>query len=187
MSCHDRDDFTRLLREANKTGNAAALIQAVYSELRSIARRRLATERAGHTLQPTALVNEVCLRLLGAESASWNDRAHFFAAAAEGMRRILLEHARNRGRQKRGGGRKRLALDAVDLVIDPDHDEMVTLDDAIRRLEAQDPRLAQIVKLRSFAGLSVDEIANTMDLSEKTVRRDWKLAKAWLARELSET
>jgi RNA polymerase sigma factor (TIGR02999 family) len=185
MSHDGRDEFTRLVRQANSSGNAAALIEAVYTELRAIARWRLASERAGHTLQATALVNEVCLRLLGADAVSWNDRAHFFAAAADAMRRILLEHARNRGRQKRGGGRKRLSLDAMDLVVDQDHHDVLALDEAIGRLEQQDPRLGQLVKLRFFAGLSVQETARALGLSEKTVQRDWKLARAWLSRELS--
>jgi RNA polymerase sigma factor (TIGR02999 family) len=183
MSKTEPAEITRLLAQP---GAAVAVFPLVYEELRAIARRRLRTERAGHTLQPTALVNEVALRLLGKSSASWNDRAHFFAAAAEAMRHILIEHARDRGRQKRGGGKKRkqLSLDAAELLADVDGGEILMVDEAVRRLEQQDPALAQLVKLRFFAGLTSEQIADAMGTSESTVRRDWKLAKAWLVREL---
>jgi RNA polymerase sigma factor (TIGR02999 family) len=178
---------TRLLRQADHPNRAEALIPIVYEELRAIARRRLANERAGHTLQATALVNEVYMRLLGGnEQIPWNDRLHFFNAAAQAMRHLLLEHARNRGRQKRGGGRQRVPLDVIDLAVVVEERRVVEVDEAITRLEARDAALAQLVKLRFFTGLTAEETAQALGVSVATVRRDWKLARAWLARELGD-
>jgi RNA polymerase sigma factor (TIGR02999 family) len=188
-----RGEITRLLHEVGRGsdgGGSGALIPVIYEELRVIARSRLRAERPDHTLQSTALVHEAYLRLLGGAERRipWANRAHFFAAAAEAMRRILLEHARKRGRIKRGGGRrrKRVPLEAVDQVADSDPDQILAVNDAVERLEQRDPRLAQLLKLRFYAGLSVEDTAKAMDLSERTVRREWKLAKAWLARELGD-
>jgi RNA polymerase sigma factor (TIGR02999 family) len=187
MSQDPQGQCTRLLRQANHPNRAEALIPIVYEELRAIARRRLAGERAGHTLQATALVNEAYMRLLGGdEQVPWNDRVHFFNAAAQAMRHVLLEHARNRGRQKRGGGRQRLSLDVIDLADVADEQQILDVDDAITRLEARDPKLAQLVKLRFFTGLTAGETAEALGVSVAAVRRDWKLARAWLARELGD-
>jgi RNA polymerase sigma factor (TIGR02999 family) len=184
MSQMNLGEFTRLLRQADEPQRAAALVSHVYAELRAIARRRLAGERHGHTLQTTALVHEAYIRLLGGGRTSWNDRAHFFAAAAQAMRHILLEYARSRGRKKRSGHRRRVPLDVVDLAVEADRDEILAVDEAVSRLEARDADLAKVVHLRYFAGLSVEETAQALGISERTVRRDWNLAKAWLAREL---
>jgi RNA polymerase sigma factor (TIGR02999 family) len=146
----------------------------------------MAAERPGHTLQPTALVHEAYLRLVGQVQITWDGRGHFYAAAADAMRRILIEHARKRGRQKRGGDWRRLTLDSVDLAQEPvPVEEIVSVDEAIRRLEERDERMARIVRLRFFAGLSVQEIAGTLRITDRTVRRDWALARAWLYRDLA--
>jgi RNA polymerase sigma factor (TIGR02999 family) len=162
----------------------AAFFEAVYDELRRLAQSRIGHERPGHTLQATALVNEVYLRLFGGTPPSFASRAEFFAAAANSMRRILLQHARNRGRQKRGGSRRRVSLDVIDLAVEADPDEILTLDEAIEQLEAQDPNLARVVELRFFAGLTDEQVAEVLGVSDRTVRREWKLARAWLAHEL---
>lgn len=169
--------------EDSATRSAALdrLVPLVYDELRALARSHLRRERPDHSLQATALVHEVYLRLLGgANQPPWNDRQHFFAAAAEAMRRILIEHARARGRQKRGGGQALIELESADLASDYDPDTVLALDDAIRRLGRQDPRAADVVRLRFFAGLSVEETAEAMGLSVRTVKREWAYARAWL-------
>jgi RNA polymerase sigma factor (TIGR02999 family) len=176
--------FTQLLKQAKSTDDAAALIPHIYTELRQIARRQMAAERANHTLQATALVHEAFVRLCGAQKLAFNDRAHFLAAAAHAMRNLLLEHARNRGRIKRGGKLRRVPLDVVDLAADTDVDEVHAIDDAMKKLEEQDARMAQIVRLRFFTGTSSEETARVLGISERTVRREWRLARAWLAREL---
>lgn len=167
------------------SGNRAAaldrLVPLVYDELRALARSRLRRERPDNSLQATALVHEVYLRLLGsADQPAWNDRHHFFVVAAEAMRRILIERARARGRQKRGGGAAAIELESVDLATEHDLDAVLALDDAIRRLEEQDPRAASVVRLRFFAGLSVEETAEATGLSVRTVKREWAYARAWL-------
>jgi len=157
------------------------LFPLVYDELRTLARAQLRRERADHTLQPTALVHEAWLRLLGDDRPPWTDRRHFFRAAAEAMRRILVEHARKRNRLKRGGRQVRVELGAGN---EPagwdDLDGLLALDEAIRRLESQDPQAAEVVRLRFFAGLSVEEAAAATGLSERTVKREWAFARAWL-------
>jgi len=156
------------------------LLPLVYDELRALARAQLRHERPDHTLQATALVHEAYLRLLGGTQPPWNDRQHFFRAAAEAMRRILIEHARKRGRVKRGGKRVRVELTGVDLASEQDLDQILALDDAFRRLEEEDPEAADVVRLRFFAGLSVEETAQATGLSERTVKREWAFARAWL-------
>jgi RNA polymerase sigma factor (TIGR02999 family) len=157
------------------------LLPLVYGELRTLARAQLRNERPDHTLEPTALVHEAYLRLIGAAAPPWSDRQHFFRAAAEAMRRILIEHARKRGRVKRGGpGRLRVDLSGVNLASADDADSLLALDDAFRRLEQQDPEAADVVRLRFFAGLSVAETAQATGRSERTVKREWAFARAWL-------
>jgi RNA polymerase sigma factor (TIGR02999 family) len=163
------------------------MIPLVHAELRHIAARYMARERLGHTLQPTALVNEVYLRLVDVERVRWQNRAHFLAVAARLMRRILVEFARSRRCQKRGGGGEGVAFDEA-LVIDVGrgHD-LLALDDALDELARVDDRQSQIVVMRFFAGLTVEEIAAVLGVSTATVMRDWKLAKSWLLRELDRT
>jgi RNA polymerase sigma factor (TIGR02999 family) len=160
------------------------LIPLVHRELRRIAQRAMAGERADHTLQPTALVNEVYLRLVDMKCVRWNDRAHFFALSARLMRRILVDIARSRQVQKRGGGVVTINLDH-DLVPAPERGEdLVALDEALERLGEFDPRRKQVVELRFFGGLGVEEVADVLKISRQTVMRDWTLARTWLFREL---
>jgi len=164
--------------------NDGQLLSQVYDQLRAIARARLAHESPGHSLQATELVHEAYLKLRGNLSAREADRARFFHLAAEAMRRILIDHARGKGRAKRGAGAKRSAADVAELASDQDPDEILALDDAIHRLEEQEPETARIVKLRFFAGLTVPEVAEIAGISERSVKREWQYARAWLFREL---
>lgn len=161
------------------------LLPLVYRQLRAAAQKQMARERGDHTLQATALVHEAYLRLVGPGDITFENRAHFYAAAAEAMRRVLIEHARKRGRGKRGGGMRRIPLNAEDLAQPPNLDEIMSVDAAIRRLEERDERMGRIVRLRFFAGLGIAEIAAVLGLTDRTVRREWSLARAWLHRELS--
>jgi RNA polymerase sigma-70 factor, ECF subfamily len=157
------------------------LFETVHIQLRQIAANLLQRERANHTLEPNALVNELCVRLLGGQVVSYQDRAHFFAIAAQTMRRILIDHARARVAEKRGGGRQRVSLSGVDGWTPVRRDEdILALDQALSKLATVDPRAAQVVELRFFAGLQEDEAAMALDVSEITVKRDWKAARAWL-------
>jgi RNA polymerase sigma factor (TIGR02999 family) len=183
--------LTRLLlaAAAGETDAAAAALPLVYRELQRIARARMAGERAGHTLQATALVHEAWLRLVGMRSADWSDRAAFYHAAAAAMRRVLVDHARSRRRQKRGSGvaRDPVTVDSLP-ALQPDLGDATTflqLDDEIRQLERDDPRAGAVVRLRFFGGLDVDETATTLGLSRRTVLRDWAFAKARLFAALS--
>jgi RNA polymerase sigma factor (TIGR02999 family) len=163
------------------------IVEQVYAELRRIAEHRLALERPDHTLQATALVNEAYLRLVGDERArDPRNSARFYAAAAGAMRRILVDHARCRGRARRGGGQRKIPLDALELAQRDDPGQVVIIEDALQRLEQLDPRLASVVELRFYAGLADAEIARILDLSERTVRREWTLARAWLHQALTE-
>ena len=161
-------------------GPCGALVEQVYNELRAIAGAQLAREAPGHTLQATALVHEVFLKLQGQSSVVTSDPSRFFDAAAQAMRRILIDHARTRGRVKRGGGLRREFTDVADLAAEQDPHEILALDEAIDRLEHNEPQAARVVKLRFFAGLSVPETARVMGLSERTVKREWRYARAWL-------
>lgn len=176
------EEFTPLLERMRRgdPGGAEGVFARVYEELRSLARQRMAAERRGHTLEATALVHEVYLRLLGGRETPWQSRAHFYAAAAEAMRHVLIDHARTRKRLKRGGDRKRVPLDVADLAAN--HDPQMTLDivEAIDRLQETDDETAAVVRLRFFTGLSVAETARALDLSERTVKRAWSYARAWL-------
>jgi RNA polymerase sigma factor (TIGR02999 family) len=181
--------ITRLLDDVRRGDDGAEqrLVGLVYDELRKLARREMVAERADHTLEPTALAHEAYLRLLaGAEPASFENRAHFFSAAASAIRRLLVEHARRRGRLRRGGDRKRedLGEDFGD-PSDPERGARVLeLNDALERLAAFDADKARLVELRFFAGMTVEEVALARGVSESTVARDWRLARAWLHGEL---
>ncbi len=181
-------DFTQLLVEAGKGDQRAAdaLLPKVYEQLRAIARRRMNHERPEHTLQATALVHEAYLQLVGRRDVDWACRAHFFASAAEAMRLILLQHTRDRERIKRGGNSRRVALNVLELAADHDSEEILALIEAIRHLEEQDPQLGQIVRLRFYAGLGVEDTAAALGLSERTVKRRWHYARVWLYGRLSD-
>lgn len=161
------------------------LLPLVYAELRRLARVKMARERPGQTLTPTALVHEAYLRLVGDDESGWENRRHFLAAAAEAMRRILIERARSRGAEKRGGDRRRTSLDEAVALADGPSPDLLALDAALTRLEARDSRMSDVVELRYFAGLTVEETASALDTSPRTVDRLWKGAKAWLYREMS--
>ena len=176
-------DVTRLLdaAAAGEPQAAADLLPLVYAELRKLAAARLAAEPAGHTLQPTALVHEAYVRLVdGHQPRDWNGRGHFFAAAAEAMRRILVDHARRRKSAKRGGHRERLDLDAIDAAVADWPEDLVALDEALARLAVVDPKAAQLVHLRFFAGLPIPEVAEMLRMSPRTADRLWAYARAWL-------
>jgi RNA polymerase sigma-70 factor (ECF subfamily) len=179
-------DVTQLLKDWGQGDKSAVnkLIPMVYEELRKVAHRQMVKERAGHTLQTTALVNEVCLRFLGGMEVPWQDRAHFMALSAQLMRRILVDHARGRGRAKRGGDMKKVSLEeAPKIEVNPDAD-FERLDDALQILAAADARKSQVVELRFFGGFSVEETARILNISVRTVMNDWKFAKVWLLREM---
>ncbi|MEM6471309.1 MAG: sigma-70 family RNA polymerase sigma factor [Planctomycetota bacterium] len=172
--------------EAGDSSATEELLPLVYEELRQMASQKMHREKASHTLQPTALVHEAFLRLIGGDDAgSWDSRAHFFAAAAEAMRRILIESARRRSAEKRGGDRIREPLQPGDAVACPEDDQtLLELDDALTKLASADPKLAQMVQLRYFAGLTIDQTAEMLGCSSRTVKRNWTYAKAWLQREM---
>jgi RNA polymerase sigma factor (TIGR02999 family) len=189
-SAPDSRAVTRLLELASAGDREAGvdLYQHVYDALRAMAQRHLASERAGHTLQATALVHEAYVRLLGAEDR-WQDSAHFFRAAAQCMRRILIDHAKGRNRVKRGGGAERVGLGdwledlkggAVELARDGDPAVFLAVERAICRLEAEDAEAGEVVRLRYFAGLTEEQVSRALGLSERTVRRRWQFARAWL-------
>ena len=186
----DSTAITRILHQADEGagggGAADELLPLVYEQLRRIAQQRMAGERRDHTLEATALVHEAYLRLVGGEELAWGSRAHFYVAAADAMRRILIEHARKRGRIKRGGGRGRVPISVADLAGENNLEEIVAVDDALRRLEEEDREAADVVRLRFFAGLSVDETAPVLKRSPRTVARDWAYARAWLHRALKD-
>ena len=178
------NDVTRILSaiEQGDTKAAGELLPLVYDELRKLAAERLAQERPGQTLQATALVHEAYLRLVDVEKAQqWNSRGHFFAAAAEAMRRILIDRARHQQTCKAGGGRRRLDLDDIEPALEEENgDRLLALDEALRQLEAEDPRKAELVKLRFFAGLTAEQAAAALGVSASTAEKDWAYARSWL-------
>jgi len=181
-------DVTRLLK-AWTAGDERALEKLtplVYEQLHRVAQRCMAGERSGHTLQTTALVNEVYLKLVDCGQMNWQDRAHFFAVSAQLMRRILIDFARSRSYQKRGGAAPHLSLDEAPSLCTEPAANLVALDDALKALAAVDERKSKVVELKFFGGLSVEETAEVLRVSSETVVRDWRLAKVWLLRELSE-
>lgn len=180
------EDVTVLLAELTKGNERAAsrLVPLVYNELRRLAGGYMRRERSDHTLQPTALVHEAYLRLVEQRNVNWQSRTHFFAIAAQLMRRFLIDHARGHLREKRGAGERPVPLDE-NLVFVPEQSmELIKLDQALQRLAGIDPRQAKIVELRFFGGLTVEETADALEISPKTVKRDWSVAKAWLHGEL---
>jgi RNA polymerase sigma factor (TIGR02999 family) len=181
------DSPTDLLRAWGNGERAALdrLVPLVHHELHQLARRYLRDERHGHTLQPTALVNEAYLRLIELDRMQWQDRVHFFAMAARTMRRILVDHARARDNEKRGGDVPKVSLElAMEVSREPQR-HIVELDDALARLETIHPRKAQVVELRFFSGLSLEETAAALHVSVDTIKRDWRFAKLWLLRDLA--
>ena len=176
-------DVTQILSQIEQGDPSAAdqLLPLVYEELRKLAAAKLAQEKPGQTLQATALVHDAYIRLVDVEKAQhWNSRGHFFAAAAEAIRRILIENARRKGRVKRGGKRRRLDIDQVDLVSQLASDELLQLDEQIARLAEEDPTAAELVKLRYFAGLSINDAASALGIGVSTAYRHWSYARAWL-------
>ena len=183
-----KNAVTQLLLRWSEGDKAALgkLMPLVYRELRRLAGHYMRRERPGHTLQASALVNEAYLRLVDYRRMQWQNRAHFFAVAAQAMRRVLVEHARSRQYAKRGGTAQRISLDDVAVLTDQQAAELVALDDALTSLEALDARKARIVELRYIGGLSIEESAETLGVSTATVERDWRSAKAWLYRAISQ-
>jgi RNA polymerase sigma factor (TIGR02999 family) len=189
-------DITLLLHDiaSGDARAAATLAEAVYAQLRAAAQQEMAHERPNHTLSATALVHEAYVKLAGPREVPWANRAHFYAAAAEAMRRILLDSAKRRGRQKRGGGAKALSLDvdALHALREPNHSEaedagldVLALDEAVAALARHDPRAAQVVRLKFFAGLAAHEVALALGVSERTIKADWSFARAWITRHVA--
>ncbi len=184
--CPPGRDVTTILTKIGEADSRAAdeLLPLVYEELRKLAAHRLTHEAQVVTLQTTELVHEAYLRLVGDYEVSWQGRGHFFAAAAESMRRILVDRARKRGRLKHGGGHRRVPLDVVELAAAPESLDILALNEALRRMEQQDPRMHRVVMLRFFAGLSVEDTAGALGISPRTVKRDWTCARALLYEQL---
>ena len=183
-----KHDLTRILTdiEEGRAGSTDELLPAVYDELRRMAARRMTAESAGHTLQPTALVHEAWLQLVDSPAHSWQNRAHFFGAAAEAMRRILIASARRKLAQRRGAGAMHLDLAEIDIAGPLPDDQILALNDALERFAAMEPKQAELVKLRYFIGLNICEAAGILGISEATAKRWWAYAKAWLYHEISQ-
>ncbi|HKS07977.1 MAG TPA: sigma-70 family RNA polymerase sigma factor [Pyrinomonadaceae bacterium] len=183
-----REDVTQLLAAWGKGDKSALdkLLPLVHAELRRIARRQMSQERDGHTLQATALVNEAYMRLAGQQGFEWQNRAHFFAVCAQVMRHVLIDHARAHARDKRGGGAVHVSLDEAAMLAGQPAENFLALNDALGFLESVDPQKGKIVELRYFGGLSVDETAEVLNISPRTVRREWQRSKAWLLRLITE-
>jgi RNA polymerase sigma factor (TIGR02999 family) len=187
MTDPSRGKVTEIFRavEAGDAEASSKLLPIVYEELRKLARDLMAKTPPGNTLQPTALVHEAYLRLVGGENPGWNHRGHFFGAAAQAMRRILVEQARRKARYKHGGGLKRLDADEIDIPIETPVEDMIALDEALERLRAHDGRKAEVVRLRYFAGLTIEETAKVLNVTGRTVERDWRFARALLNKQLN--
>jgi RNA polymerase sigma factor (TIGR02999 family) len=182
-----KEEVTRLLSDLNagKQEAADSLLALLYDELHALAERFMRSQRTGHTLQPTALVNEVYLRLGGGRQAGWESRAHFMRVAALAMRQVLINYAVRRRTEKRGGGRSRRSIDDVTVFVEDLPADFVDLGDALGRLADLDPQIIKVVDLRFFGDMTVEETARALGISASTVKRDWKFAKAWLRKELS--
>ncbi|MEK7855163.1 MAG: sigma-70 family RNA polymerase sigma factor [Acidobacteriota bacterium] len=183
-----KQEISQILHEWGKGGKEASdkLMPLVYDELRRQAARYLRRERPGHTLQTTALIHETYLKLIDQKNVDWQNRAHFYGIAAQAMKRILIDHAKARHREKRGGAAENLPLDEARFVVsDETNVDIVALDQALTKLAAFDPRQASIVDLKFFAGLSIEDIAETLEVSPATVKREWNSAKAWLFSEIN--
>jgi len=180
-------DVTRILSaiEDGDTHAVDKLLPLVYQELHALATHKLAQERPGQTLQPTALVHEAYLRLVGADSQNWNSRNHFFMAAAEAMRRILVENARRKQTLKKGGDRQRVDIDQGEFALEVPSEDLVALDEALTRLSEEDPAVADLIKLRYFAGLSLNQSAQALKISIRTAARHWAYGRVWLLREIT--
>lgn len=179
-------DITLVLDAISRGESQASekLLPLVYNELRNLATARMLQESAGHTLQPTALVHEAWLRLAGDSDRNWKSRAYFFAAAAEAMRRILVDHARRKARMKHGGGQQRVNIEDVDLAEAGQDDKILMVNEALGHLERSHPERARVVVCKFFGGMANKEVADTLDISERSVERHWTCAKAWLFQEL---
>jgi len=178
----DEQDLSRLLQAADRGEqiDLDRLLPLVYGQLRRMAQHQMANERAGHTLQATALVHEAFLRLADGGRLSWQSKAHFYGAAAEAMRRILLDHARSRGRQKRGGSRRRAAVNLAELVSEAPPEDLLAVDEALSQLGEHGPRAGSVARLRLYAGLSVAEAAEALGIAQRTAERDWTYARTWI-------
>lgn len=187
MAPHRQEEITRWLRRSAEGDEKALdrLFPLLYDDLRRIAHRRLRAERPGHTLDTTALVNEAYLRLVGGSGATWESRVHFFAVAAKVMRHILVDYARRRRAEKRGGGAVRVSLQDDMVVEEPRIDDLLALDEALTALSERHERMGEVVEYRFFGGMTVKEAAQALDVSVRTVERDWRRAKAYLYRELA--
>jgi RNA polymerase sigma factor (TIGR02999 family) len=182
-------DVTRILNAIERGDAKAAdeLLPVVYEELRLLAAQKMSHERPGQTLQATALVHEAYIRLVGPEAQGWDSRGHFFAAAAEAMRRILIENARRRKRCKHGGAHERVEMQDADLAVEGPPDDLIALDEALTKLAREDPIVADLVKMRYFAGLTLEQAAEILGIARRTADRHWAYARAWLHREITKT
>lgn len=189
QSLRSMHDLTQMLQAIRRGDGQASeeLLPLVYHELRQLAAARMAQESAGQTLQATALVHEAWLRMVGEGDRTWQNRAHFFGAAAEAMRRILVENARRKSRLKRGGGQVRLDIEDLDLAAATPDDKVLLMDDALEQLKAEDPEKARLVVLKFFGGMTNQEVAESMGVTERTVERQWAYAKAWLFQKIQAT
>lgn len=183
----DQNSVTKILQEEDGPVASEKLLPIVYEELRKLAAAQMARETPGNTLQPTALVHEAYLRLIGDEDIRWENRAHFFASAARSMRQILINRAVQKKTEKHGGKVARRDLDDAFIAQEPPPERMLALDEALQRLEKRDERKGKIVMLRYFAGLSIEETAKALELSPATVKREWQFARTWLYREMNES
>jgi RNA polymerase sigma-70 factor, ECF subfamily len=189
MSVQPTGEITQLLAELRNFGSGAStnsrLAALVYDELHRIASNYMRRERPGHSLQATVLVHDAYMHLVNGSDRTWQNRSHFYAVAAQAMRRLLINHARGRSAKKRGGGQEELQLDDVVVIKEENYEQILAIDEALTRLAEFDPRSSQIVEMRYYAGLTDDEIAEVLGISPKTVRRDWEVTRRWLRNELS--